>query len=168
MGARTLIPVEEYLRTSYRPDCDYVDGEVVERNMGERDHNRLQKALLFFFGPREKQWGVEVLQEQRVEVSPSRFRVPDLCMVFGEFKEQVLREPPFLCIEILSPEDRWSRVQQRLEDYIRMGVPNVWVLDPATKQAFTVTEANGAREVTGGVLRTADPVFEVPLAEIFG
>ncbi len=42
MPARTLISVEEYLATSYRPDCDYVDGEVVERNLGEWDHSRLQ------------------------------------------------------------------------------------------------------------------------------
>jgi hypothetical protein len=30
-----LIPVEEYLRTVYRPNCDFIDGEVQERNMGK-------------------------------------------------------------------------------------------------------------------------------------
>jgi hypothetical protein len=40
------IPVEEYLATSYRPDCDYVDGEIEERNVGEFDHSFLQ-GLLF-------------------------------------------------------------------------------------------------------------------------
>ncbi len=45
MASRTLISVEEYLRTSYRPDCDYVDGEVLERNVGELDHSWLQTAL---------------------------------------------------------------------------------------------------------------------------
>ena len=46
MQAATLISVTEYLATSYRPDVDYLDGQLVERNVGEFDHSRLQ-ALLF-------------------------------------------------------------------------------------------------------------------------
>ena len=42
METRPLIPVEVYLTSVYRPDCDYVDGEVLERNLGENDHGRLQ------------------------------------------------------------------------------------------------------------------------------
>jgi hypothetical protein len=53
MASRTLISVEEYLRTSYRPDCDYVDGEVVERNVGEKDHSSLQKRIILYLGARE-------------------------------------------------------------------------------------------------------------------
>jgi len=34
MSSTTLISVQEYIATSYRPDCDYVDGEVRERNLG--------------------------------------------------------------------------------------------------------------------------------------
>ncbi len=32
MEAATLIAVEEYLATDFSPDCDYVDGELQERN----------------------------------------------------------------------------------------------------------------------------------------
>jgi hypothetical protein len=53
-----LVPAEEYLRTAYRPDRDSVDGEVLERNVGERDHSRLQ--LILYFGTRAKKWGVHV------------------------------------------------------------------------------------------------------------
>src|ERR1017187_9837216 len=45
MATNTVIPVSEYLRTSYSPDCDYVDGEVQERNMGEQDHSDLQTRI---------------------------------------------------------------------------------------------------------------------------
>jgi Uma2 family endonuclease len=72
-----------------------------------------------------------------------------------------------LCIEILSPEDRMSRVEERINDYLEMGVPAVWVLDPYTKQAFTATMAEGLREVKSGILKTGEPAIEVPLAEIF-
>ena len=46
MATNTLIPVSEYLNTSYSPDCDYVDGEVQERNLGELDHSDLQSRFI--------------------------------------------------------------------------------------------------------------------------
>jgi Uma2 family endonuclease len=168
MATRTLISVQEYLSTAYSPDCDYVDGEVQERNLGERDHARLQKKLIMYLGLREKQWGMEVFPEQRVQVSATRFRIPDVCVVLGEAQEQIFRTPPFLCIEVLSPDDRMSRMRDRVEDYLKMGVPHVWVLDPEAKAAYQITPAEGWREVKDGLLRTQNPAFEVPLAEIFG
>ena len=166
MASRTLISVEEYLRTSYRPDCDYVDGEVVERNMGETDHSWLQTMLSAYMVARRAQWGITVLVEQRVQVTETRFRVPDICVIRGpKPAEQILAKPPFICIEILSPEDRWPRVQQRIDDYLAMGVPNVWVLDPATKTAYAVT-AQGTHQVAD-TLKTENPSVEVPLSEIF-
>jgi Uma2 family endonuclease len=85
----------------------------------------------------------------------------------GEPGEEVLTKPPFICVEILSPEDRMSRVQTRINDYLAMGVPYVWVLDPETKQAFTATAVTGLQEVKSGVLKTENPAIELPLAECF-
>ena len=163
----TLISVEQYLATSYRPDCDYVDGRIEERNLGEWDHSRIQAAITAYFFTREKQWGISVAPELRVRVAQSRFRIPDVCVVLGKPGEQVLTKPPFLCIEILSPEDRMSRIEQRTDDYIQMGVPNVWVIDPSTKRVFVATAETGLREVKKAALRTENPVLELPLAEIF-
>lgn len=167
MAARTLISVEQYLATSYRPDCDYVDGEVVERNLGEFDHSWLQGAIIAFFWTAYKKLGICAVPEQRVQVKPARFRIPDVCVCLEKPNEQILTKPPFICIEILSPEDRMSRVEQRVRDYLEMGVPYVWVLDPQTRQAYTATAAEGLREVKSGRLRTENPVLEVPLSEIF-
>jgi Uma2 family endonuclease len=168
MKTAALIPVEEYLRTSYRPDRDYVDGEVQERNLGERDHSTLQKRLVLFLGNREKAWKIFVYPEQRVQVSPTRFRIPDVCVYAGpEPQEQIFRTPPFICIEILSPEDRWARVQQRIDDYLAFGVSHVWVIDPREQRAWVYSK-DGSREVLDGALRTESPSLEVPLAEIFG
>jgi Uma2 family endonuclease len=76
-------------------------------------------------------------------------------------------KPPFLCVETLSPEDRWSRVEARIDDFLAMGVPYVWVLDPLTRKAYIATGAEGLREVKDGVLRTANPTFQVPLSDLF-
>jgi Uma2 family endonuclease len=166
-ATQTLVPVEEYLSTVYQPDCDYVDGEVLERNMAEGDHAWLQSAAISYFFVRRNEWNITVLTEMRVQVAPTRFRIPDLCVVLGKEYEQILTKPPFLCIEILSPEDRWSRVEARIKDFIAMGVPCIWVLDPQNKTAFIETPAEGLREVKDGILRTENPRFELPLSQLF-
>ena len=66
------IPLQEYLSTSYRPDCEYVDGEIRERNVGKYEHARVQALLARWFGNHEQEWGVQVVTEQRVQVSPTR------------------------------------------------------------------------------------------------
>ena len=167
MSPRTLISVEDYLASSFEPDCDFVDGHIEERNLGEVTHARLQARLTAYLLTRYEADGVVVMTEVRVQVRPARFRVPDICVTVGEPGEEVLNKPPFICIEILSPEDRMSRVEVRINDYLAMGVPYVWMLDPETKQAFTATAAEGLKEVKNGLIRTENPVLELPLAECF-
>jgi Uma2 family endonuclease len=166
-ASKTLIPEKEYLSECYEPDCDYVDGRVEERNLGERDHAWLQTLVVGYFMARRKEWDVMPMVELRILVKPKRYRVADVCVVLGKTDEQILTKPPFICIEVLSPEDRWSRVKARVQDFLDMGVPHVWVLDPQTRQAFTLTAANGLCEVKSGILRTESPTFEVPLADLF-
>jgi Uma2 family endonuclease len=167
MSSRTLISVEEYLASSFRPDCDYVDGHIEERNLGERTHSRIQGRLIVCLSRHEETLYIEVLPEVRVQVKPTRFRIPDVCVVLGDPGEEILTKPPFLCIEILSPEDRMSRMRERVNEYLAMGVPCVWVLDPQTKRSYVATQTEELYEVTDSVLRTANPVLEVPLSEIF-
>ena len=138
MATPVLIPVEEYLRTVYRPDCDYIEGEVQERNIGEKPHARLQSFFIRFFAPYEDQWAFETLPELRLQVSPTRYRIPDVMLVpLSNNEPRIVRTPPLLCIEILSSEDRIVRVQERLNDYASMGVQSMWVIDPWRGTAFS-------------------------------
>src|SRR5216684_5292998 len=98
MPTGTLISVEEYLATSYRPDCDYVDGRVEERNLGEWDHSSLQTRVAAYFFARRKEWGISVVVEQRVQVKPTRFRIPDVCVFLGTPAEQIITKTTFLYI----------------------------------------------------------------------
>jgi len=167
MPTGLLVSIEEYLATSYRPDCDYVDGVLVERNVGEYDHSRLQMLVGKYLSNREKQWGIRVVVEQRVQVKPTRFRIPDVSVVKADTPiEQIYTRPPYLCIEILSPDDRMSQMQERINDYLSFGVPYVWVLDPRTRRAWICTPGQ-MREVQDGMLRTQHPDLTVPLAELF-
>ncbi|MCU1237214.1 MAG: hypothetical protein JWP63_5181 [Candidatus Solibacter sp.] len=165
MATGSIVSIHEYLSTSYRPDCDYVDGMVLERNLGEYDHARLQLAVAGYYLFRRKEWGIVVVAEQRVQVSPTRFRVPDVCVIVDEGQpEQIFRTPPLICIEILSKDDRLSEMQERVDDYLNFGVRYVWILDPARRKAWRCI-ADGMREVVE--LRTESPDTIVPLAALF-
>ncbi|HEV3332780.1 MAG TPA: Uma2 family endonuclease [Bryobacteraceae bacterium] len=167
MGSRTLVPVDEYIATNYDPDYDYVDGELVDRNVGEKDHSKVQVRLIALLFNQRTALGIHVFPEQRVRLRLTRFRVPDVCVVVGdEPEEQVFTAPPFLCIEILSPEDRASRVHEKLADYLAFGVPYVWVIDPRQRRAYIYTKScmHEAKEV----LETADPIIRVSLPDILG
>ncbi len=165
MVVATHVPLEEYLRTAYRPDCDYVEGELIERNVGEYDHSRIQSALDRWFGGLEASLGIRAMPNLRVQVAPSRFRVPDICVTIGKPAEQYLTQPPFLCVEILSPEDRMQRMMDRISDYLQFGVPFVWVIDPGSRRAYVAT-SSGLRVAADGVLRTSDPDLSLNLEEL--
>src|SRR5579859_5631749 len=165
MSAATLVSVEEYLGTVY-PDGDreYVDGSVVERNMGAIDHGDWQSSILTYFRLHFKKMWAAV--EIRVQVKPASFRVPDVVCCNGpKPKGRILTEPPFLVVEVLSPDDRAVDVQEKVDDYLSFGVPYVWVVNPQTKRGYAYT-TEGMREAKDGVLRTSDPEIALSLAEI--
>ena len=132
------LPIAEYLRTSYTPDADFVDGELEERNVGEYDHSNLQGILYFLFRMNKKLWNVRPIIEQRTRVSESRVRVPDLAVLRGDApRDPVATVTPLICIEVLSSEDRISRAEEVLADNWRMGVRHVWLFNPTERIAYT-------------------------------
>jgi Uma2 family endonuclease len=154
------LTVKEYLASSFEVDCDYVDGRIEERNLGEFDHARIQSLFDRWFGDHEEGWDVVAVVEQRVQVSATRFRVPDLCVMRREAPvEQIVHTAPLICIEILSPEDTLSRFGVKVDDYLRMGVEHVWVIDPASRTGWECTDGAWTRPVDGR--------FSVPGTEIF-
>lgn len=164
MATATLVPAETYLNTAYSPDVEFVDGEIVERNLGETDHSGTQLELGIYLAKFRKAKNLRLYTEQRVQVKPNRFRVPDVCAIIGKPDGPILRQPPFLVIEILSKDDTMLSMSERIDDYLDFGVPHVWLIDPALRRGFVCTR-EGLRVET--VLRTADPEIAVPLAEIF-
>ncbi|MGI8961362.1 MAG: Uma2 family endonuclease [Bryobacteraceae bacterium] len=166
MSTAVHISMEEYLNTEYEPDCDYVDGTIEERNVGKNRHSRTQTLLSSWLLMREMEHGHKVLVEQRVRVSPSRVRIPDICLVGAQDIDEVIQEPPALCVEILSPDDRWNRIQDRLTDLLGFGVPTIWIIDPYTREAWIATSAAPVAPATDGKLRCAALKIELELNEI--
>ena len=160
------IPVGEYLGSVYRPDVDYVDGVIEERNVGEFDHADLQKAVLLALTSQERSCGVRAMQELRVQVAPTRFRVPDVCLLPASLRTQIIREAPLLCVEVLSPRDNIQRMRKRCEEYLRMGVPVVWIFDPQARLAYVLT-SDEMTEHRDGTLHLAGSAIELNIPAIF-
>ena len=137
MATSTLVPLSEYLTTMYHPDCEWVEGELRGRSVGELSHSSVQMFLLMFFGSRKRDLGVRVYPELRLQVMAERYRIPDVMVVRdSDPADEIVRVAPLLCIEVLSPDDRMSDIQEKVDEYLDMGVDSVWVIDPRRRKAF--------------------------------
>ena len=67
---------------------------------------------------------------------------------------------------MLFRSDTFNSVTERLDDYLAMGVPNIWVIEPHTRRSY-VYNADGFLEAKDGVLRATNSEIAVPLASIF-
>lgn len=165
--AYDYLSVEEYLHTSYRPDVDYIDGHVEGRNLGEFDHANLQGELSFIFRSNAKAWGIKSVPECRFQITPIRFRIPDIAVLkAGTPVDRIIREAPLLCIEILSPEDTWKRIEGRIADYQSVGVQHNWVFDPAKRLAFEYIGSE-RKQVTAADISVPGTAISINLAELF-
>jgi Uma2 family endonuclease len=164
MATQAQLAIGEYLQTSYRPDREYIDGELRERHVGKHEHARLQALLTIWIGIHEKAWNVIVATEQRTFVAGSRVRIPDLVILTPGRHPAVISEPPMLVIEILSPDDTYSDTQERSADYQRMGVQSVWIIDPQTRTGRMCVGSNWTAATRLEVPGT--PIY-VELAEMF-
>jgi Uma2 family endonuclease len=138
---QTHVPVEVYLRSSYEPDAEYVDGQIEERAAGMLDHSSWQAAILAWFSPHERTWNVRALPSLRVRVAATRIRVPDVTILDRSRPiEQIITHPPVAVFEILSPEDTMTRIMRKLDDYAAMGIAHIWVIDPQNGKSYRFRE----------------------------
>jgi Uma2 family endonuclease len=139
----TLISRDQYLQGIWEPDREYVNGEVVERNRGEKDHGAWQAALVALLRGWRRSANIQVIPELRVRTSLDQYRIPDVVVLDRNAPdEQVITHAPLLCVEILSPEDRIGRIEDKIEEYFRMGVRAVWVFDPRRQIGYQYAGAS--------------------------
>ena len=162
-----LLTIDEYLQTTYRPDCDFVDGHLEERIVGGTRHGllQIQLGIWFFLHP---EWNLRAVGEQRTRVSQNRVRLPDVAVIPDD--EALLEEPrttaPFIAIEIISPDDRLERIIVRLRDFLKMGVQHIWLLDPIRQTAYVFTEEGLKRVETAILTIEGSPVY-LDLPQLF-
>ena len=161
------LSIDEYLNTSYKPDLDFNDGVLEERNVGTYDHGKIQGWLFQIFNMNAKAWRTDPVVEQRIRLGFNRVRICDVVILRADApREAVTTTPPLLCVEILSPDDRLSRTKLVLADYLAMGVNHIWLIDPIYRAAFTY-DANGLHEADPASLTVPGTDIRVDLTEAF-
>ncbi len=162
-GVERMISEEEYLRTTCKPDCEFLDGELAERKAGTSTHSMLQGLLTGYFGRRRKLWGIHVYPGVRIRIRQRRYLIPDLAIISGPKPvEAVFTTPPLIWIEILSPEDKPIRVNRKVRELLEFGVPYIWIIDPETLESEVHTQ-HGGTSLTDGIFRVPNTPIEVPL-----
>ncbi len=154
MSTSTIVTIEQYLSTVYRPDVEYIDGELRPKNSKAKGdplvqwvHAQLQALISAWFVQHDDEWGVQVGVDARTQVTVSSVRLPDVVVVPAGPHPQTLIEPPLIVVEILSPDDSYDETESRARDYQRMGIENVWLIDPTTRTA-RVLNGEGWTEIT--------------------
>jgi Uma2 family endonuclease len=138
MATKAAISLEEHLRTSYEHEPEYVDGELEERPLGTKKHARLQRRL----GAALERFQLpEIFTELTLRLGPSKTRIPDVCAFVEDPEGEHPSVPPYLVVEISSPDDRLSKVIGKLEEYRQFGVLHTWLIIPETEEFFVY--ANG-------------------------
>ncbi len=130
------IPVDEYLRTSYEHDREYASGEVIERGMPNDDHSRLQVALVLALGHLRRSHDLHVRTELRCRLAADLIRIPDVAVFSPAPTEANPSVPPLAVIEIISPDDRFSALLGKCNEYHQWGVRHIWAVDPAARRLF--------------------------------
>jgi Uma2 family endonuclease len=155
MATAVQVPVEVYLASDYEPDAEYVDGCIEERPMGQYDHASWQQAIQHWFLNHSREWNVRVRPELRVQTTARNYRVPDV-VVFDRDNpiEQILTRPPIAVFEVLSPEDRMSRMMVKLKEYEQMGIPTIMLIDPESQTI--------SKFLKGDLAAVADGVQQLP------
>jgi hypothetical protein len=121
----------------------------------ESVHSGSRARIGEYLASHQKEWGIEVRSALGI------------CVYRGASTQPTPAAPPFLCIELISEADRFAELIERIDDYISKGVRYVWLLDPASRRAYTATAKSGFQEFKGQILRTENPALDLPLAAVF-
>jgi Uma2 family endonuclease len=164
MSTKTQIRPQDYLRMTFEHDAEFVQGEIVERAMPDEIHSAIQFLILLHFGNLIHSYPVYPRPEIRMKLAPNAYRVADIAVFAGSHPPPVPETPPLVVVEIRSKEDRCGDIMQKLEEYRRWGVSDIWVIDPSLKR-FSIYTDLGLQNVSS--LGLADYPFQLTPAELF-
>jgi Uma2 family endonuclease len=163
------ISVDEYLSTTYEPDMEFVDGLLVERNVGAQRHSLLQSLVIIYFGQHRKSREIQVFTEGRLQVGARRFRIPDVLVLEIPYNRgKIVTDVPVITVEIKSPEDTFDDIVDKCLEYEALGVRNTLVLDPDHRRAW-LFEQNNLRLLSGASvqLNLSQAAIDFPFADMF-
>ncbi|MGH7169828.1 MAG: Uma2 family endonuclease [Gemmataceae bacterium] len=143
----TLMTVSEFWDWVHRPEnrdrhFELERGKVVEVSRPGELHGVVCANVGWILGGyiRQRRKGYVCGNDTGViwECDPDTVKGPDVIFYdvnrsFGELNPKWTEEVPTLVVEVRSPNDRMSKINRRIEQYLTWGVPLVWLVDPEDK-----------------------------------
>jgi len=161
--------------------CELIRGRVVPLTYSGLMRSLLATKTAFRLAGYAKDKGLGQVFVGQVgivlERNPDTVRGPDVGFICTgrmppqEELDEYLKVPPDLCVEVVSPGDRWPKITEKVDMFLAFGVTLVWVIDPQTRTAHVYRKGREVRVVQAtGSLEGEDvlPGFMLPLAELFG
>ena len=180
----STMTAEEFFEWANRPEnsstlYELVDGEIVEMpSPGERHGTVCWLVSYYLCSYVFKRRAGQVLTNDTglvVRRNPDTVRGPDVTLFLekrsmDQLSPGHLQRVPNLLVEVLSPSDTFSQTLRRVDQYLELGVPMIWVLEPEERcvHQFRLDELRKRFDIgdtiTGnGVL----PDYECRVADFF-
>lgn len=170
---------EELFRRPDLEPCELVEGKIVPMSPTGFLHGDIEMELgaALRAWARETKRGRVVAGEVGIYVhrDPDTVRAADLLYISherlaGRTPSGYLDVPPELVVEILSPDDRWNDVMEKLAEYFEAGVDRVWVVSPKLRSAFAYRSLSESRQLGEGDSLCDEqilPGFSLPVVSLF-
>lgn len=171
MAAAPTLPlsVDEYLDSGLDSEFEYVEGVLVPRGGGSPVHAFMIAALSGLLDA--YQHTITVYVALTLNVSPERYRVPDVCFYAISDKPDFEREPsipPRAIFEILSPSDPLDRILDKCSEYRELGVEFIFIVDPKRRKIYA-PQRGGLPALETEVIRidVGSTVIEIRASDLF-
>lgn len=176
----TRLTPEDLLAITDRPTPELVDGQLVERDMGQRS-DAVAGTVLFLLKAyaRSQQAGLVNGSQCGYQIfrdDPNRVRFPDVSFTRRERLPASgaaaghSKTAPDLAVEVLSPNDQAADLLGKVSEYLDAGVALVWVVNPGDRTVFAYQADGTGRYYSAGETIDAGPVlpgFQCRVADFF-
>jgi Uma2 family endonuclease len=152
-----LITGDELFEMGDIGPCDLVDGRIVPMTRTGAEHGAIESRLTIDLGIFMRHRGGGWVLGGEVGIytrrNPDTVRGADIAVVSkarlpnGPGK-RFLEVPPELVVEILSPDDRWQDVRQKIIEYFAIGVDRVWIVEPENRSVLVFTSPTESRQLS--------------------
>jgi Uma2 family endonuclease len=171
---------EQFEELSDAQGLELIDGIVKEKNMGS-ENGAIQTLISHYLNVvvLPAKLGRVLDAEGMYQCFPRRpksVRKPDVSFIRqdrlpdGRVPRGICKFGPDLAVEVVSPNDTYEEVEEKLADYFDAGVPLVWIVTPKTRTVLVYQADGTARRLRDTDDLTADPVipgFKVRIANLF-
>ena len=159
--------------------CELIDGRIVPMVPTGNEHGvvefNLGRHIGNFVAAHKLGWvsGGEVgIYTRR---NPDRVRGADIAFVSrerlaGRPPKGFLTVAPDLVVEIVSPDDRWQSMRDKLEEYFAIGVQRVWIVEPDNRDVLVYRSSTEMHKYGEGDILAGEGAlagFALPIAELF-